>query len=68
MVQSGIDWAGSCAGTYRIAANKSQDPGIPFRENEPRSANFSLHWLEYNGTAADVADQRLHRFLDRHLK
>ncbi len=26
------------------------------------------HWLEYNGAAADDADQRLHRFLDRHLK
>lgn len=25
------------------------------------------HWLEYNGAAADNADQRLHRFLDRHL-
>lgn len=26
------------------------------------------HWLEYNGEAADDADHRLHRFLDRHLK
>ena len=26
------------------------------------------HWLEYNGEAADNADQRLHQFLDRHLK
>jgi dienelactone hydrolase len=26
------------------------------------------HWLEYNGAAADDADRRLHRFLDRHLK
>ena len=26
------------------------------------------HWLEYNGAAADDADQRLHQFLDRHLK
>jgi dienelactone hydrolase len=26
------------------------------------------HWLEFNGEAADNADQRLHRFLDRHLK
>ena len=25
------------------------------------------HWLEYNGEAADNADQRLHRFLDRNL-
>ncbi|HKU05256.1 MAG TPA: dienelactone hydrolase family protein [Bradyrhizobium sp.] len=25
------------------------------------------HWLEYNGEAADDADRRLHRFLDRHL-
>jgi dienelactone hydrolase len=26
------------------------------------------HWLEFNGEAADNADQRLHRFLDRHLR
>lgn len=26
------------------------------------------HWLEFNGEAADNADQRLHQFLDRHLK
>jgi dienelactone hydrolase len=26
------------------------------------------HWLEYNGAAADDADHRLHRFLDRYLK
>jgi dienelactone hydrolase len=26
------------------------------------------HWLEYNGEAADDATQRLHQFLDRHLK
>jgi dienelactone hydrolase len=26
------------------------------------------HWLEYNGEAADNARQRLHQFLDRHLK
>jgi hypothetical protein len=25
------------------------------------------HWLEYNAEAADNADHRLHRFLDRHL-
>ena len=25
------------------------------------------HWLEYNGEAADDANHRLHRFLDRHL-
>ena len=25
------------------------------------------HWLEYNGEAADNANHRLHRFLDRHL-
>jgi dienelactone hydrolase len=26
------------------------------------------HWLEYNGAAADDATQRLHQFLDHHLK
>jgi dienelactone hydrolase len=26
------------------------------------------HWLEYNGEAADNATQRLHQFLDQHLK
>jgi dienelactone hydrolase len=26
------------------------------------------HWVEFNGEAADNADQRLHQFLDRHLK
>jgi dienelactone hydrolase len=26
------------------------------------------HWLEYNGEAADDSKQRLHQFLDRHLK
>lgn len=26
------------------------------------------HWLEYNAAAADDATQRLHRFLDRHLR
>jgi hypothetical protein len=26
------------------------------------------HWVEFNGEAADNADQRLHQLLDRHLK
>jgi dienelactone hydrolase len=30
--------------------------------------NIFEHWLEYNSAAADDATQRLHRFLDRHLK
>ena len=41
--------------------------GFYYRHLQP-GTNLFGHWLEYNGAAADDADQRLHRFLDRHLK
>ncbi len=41
--------------------------GFYYTYLEPGRTMFD-HWLEYNGAAADDADRRLHRFLDRHLK
>ncbi len=41
--------------------------GFYYQYLQPGATVFE-HWLEYNGPAADDATQRLHRFLDRHLK
>jgi dienelactone hydrolase len=40
--------------------------GFYYQYLQPGRMMFD-HWLEYNGTAADDATQRLHQFLDRHL-
>jgi dienelactone hydrolase len=40
--------------------------GFYYEYLQPGRTMFD-HWLEYNGEAADDADRRLHRFLDRHL-
>jgi dienelactone hydrolase len=41
--------------------------GFYYPHLQPGRTMFG-HWLEYNGEAADNARQRLHRFLDHHLK
>jgi dienelactone hydrolase len=41
--------------------------GFYYRHLQPGTDMFG-HWLEYNSEAADNADQRLHQFIDRHLK
>lgn len=41
--------------------------GFYYRHLQPGVTMFG-HWLEYNAEAADDATQRLHTFLDRHLK
>ena len=41
--------------------------GFYYRHLQPGVTAFG-HWLEYNAEAADDATQRLHKFLDRHLK
>ena len=41
--------------------------GFYYPHLQPGTTMFG-HWLEFNGEAAANATQRLHRFLDRHLK
>ena len=41
--------------------------GFYYSQLQPGMTLFG-HWLEYNGEAADNANHRLRRFLDRHLE
>ncbi len=73
------DWTPAADCTNRIASWGNDGPpvelvvypgayhGFYYAYLQPGRTLFD-HWLEYNGAAADDADQRLHQFLDRHLK
>jgi dienelactone hydrolase len=72
------DWTPAADCSKRIAGWGNDGPpvelivyhgayhGFYYAYLQPGRTMFD-HWLEYNGEAADNADRRLHRFLDRHL-
>ena len=73
------DWTPAADCSSKIASWGSDGPpvelviypgayhGFYYSYLQPGRTLFG-HWLEFNGEAADNADQRLHQFLDRHLK
>jgi dienelactone hydrolase len=73
------DWTPAAACSSKIADWGSDGPpvelvvypgayhGFYYRHLQPGVSAFG-HWLEYNAAAADDATERLHKFLDRHLK
>jgi dienelactone hydrolase len=73
------DWTPAAECTNKVAGWGNEGPpvelivypgayhGFYYAHLQPGITLFD-HWLEYNGAAADDADRRLHRFLDRHLK
>ena len=73
------EWTPAAECTNKVAGWGSDGPpielvvypgayhGFYYQYLQPGRTMFD-HWLEYNGAAAENADQRLRQFLDRHLK